>query len=714
MDTPTISHFLALLGRNSLEAGILVLLVLALQWLFRRQLTPRWRCALWLLVAGRLLLPFSLSSSTSVFNLLPRATPFELPVAGNSLPARDTSAFAPSQPISTGSHEPGETAGNAALAKERSGPALMSSAPAQAASGWSWAGCFFAIWLAGVVVLGAHVTFSSFRLWRHCAQLPPLPRAWTSGVLRECGERLKLRTLPAILESREIGSPALQGLFRPRLLLPKGFTVQFSEPEQRFVFLHELAHVKRHDLLMNWIIVLLQILHWFNPLVWFGFARWRAERELACDAMALEAAGEGRNKEYGRTILRLLDTLARPLATPGLVGILEDRRQLRQRIGMIASYVPTRGWPRLAMLLIGVLAVVGLTDPRSLTSSAADVAVTPAPSAPTAVIPQPTAPPPIPPATSMATFAETPSNTVLQSVQSDEPVISSTITTSEPVLQKDNVMNPSTITNQVARTVAVGLIALATATGPVVSHAETDSATPPPQPASDLGKQLIGAWVLVGTPDHVGKAPSSGGRIKIFTGAHFCMTQAESKHGVVLFHHGGTYSLNGNAYHETLEFAGPPTINMVGKTNGNFTLKIDGDKLTSIGLDNPWKEVWQRLKPRSSLSSPSAKELTGTWIYAGEPGSTNPPVIDRQRLKFCVDGYWCDTDSDPKTHAVVIHHGGIYSLKNGNYVETCQYANPTTMDLIGEDVKFDFKIEDNTLTLIGKNNPWKEVWQRLD
>src|SRR5439155_14936998 len=102
--------------------------------------------------------------------------------------------------------------------------------------------------------------------------------------------------------------------------------------------LHELAHLKRRDLWLNWLIALLQILHWFNPLIWFGFARWRADRELACDALALEAAGEGQNHEYGQTILRLLENFTHRAAAPGLVGILEDKRHLHRRIGMIATF----------------------------------------------------------------------------------------------------------------------------------------------------------------------------------------------------------------------------------------------------------------------------------------------------------------------------------------------------------------------------------------
>src|SRR5262245_35952802 len=71
METTQISRFLFDLGRLSLQAGILVLLVFAAQWAFGKRLAPRWRSALWLQVALRLMMPFSFSSVTSIFNLLP-------------------------------------------------------------------------------------------------------------------------------------------------------------------------------------------------------------------------------------------------------------------------------------------------------------------------------------------------------------------------------------------------------------------------------------------------------------------------------------------------------------------------------------------------------------------------------------------------------------------------------------------------------------------
>jgi hypothetical protein len=288
----------------------------------------------------------------------------------------------------------------------------------------------------------------------------------------------------------------------------------------------------------------------------------------------------------------------------------------------------------------------------------------------------------------------------------DQPTVFAT-TIPQP---KGNDLSTTTTTNQVVRAAGTGSLPLASPATPAVAPAEND-----PVPIVTLGAadQLIGAWVLVGTPDHVGKVPSAGGRIKFFTGTDWCITQSDAKTGVVLFHHGGTYSVNGDILHANLDFANSSTVEMIGQTNGNFTFKIDGDTMTSMGVDNPWKEVWKRMKTPASMASPLAKNLTGTWAYAGKPGETNA-VPDANRLKFCAGGYWCDSDIDPGTHVVTVHHGGVCSLEGDQYVETCKYANPTTMKLIGADVKFSIKIEGDTLTLNGKNNPWDEVWKRLD
>ena len=384
METLNAREFLLALGRVSAQAGMLVLIVLLLQWLLRKQLAPRWRCAMWLLVAARLVLPVSLPSAASIFNFAPewKTTDTSARQARTVIvpqtPAVPTGPQLSATELRSVAEPP--IADNRMVAEPRGEvvevsaavPSPVGSAMATTTldgrskrSQWnvSWPTILFTIWAVGVMVLLVHVLWTSIRLARTFNALKPVTDPAVLAVLAECKQRLELRRAPEIVESDKVNSPVLHGLFRARLLLPKGFVTTFSECELRFIFLHELAHVKRKDIPMNWIVTVLQLLHWFNPLVWFGFARWRADRELACDALALEAAGAEQKQEYGKTILRLLESFTPRTAAPGLVGILEDKRQLQQRIISIASFRSRRGrWGVLSLLLLVVLGVVCLTD----------------------------------------------------------------------------------------------------------------------------------------------------------------------------------------------------------------------------------------------------------------------------------------------------------------------------------------------------------------
>ena len=368
------SDFLLLLARNSAAAGVLVLIVLVVQRLCHRQLSPHWRCALWLVVAARLL-PFSFSSPVSLFNLLPAAPARDVdsnPVAELWLrPLAASSASAKTHDATTLPVVNGTAS---------AGPAEMAplTVPAQYVP-LSWPTTLLLVWLTGVGALSIHVVITTLALRRQVGRATAIRDGDVLLLLRSCSSEMGARRVPGLAESTTVSTPALFGFLRPRLLLPAGFIETLTRAELRFVFLHELAHLRRHDLPLNWLMTVLQILHWFNPLVWYGFARWRADREIACDAAAIEASGPQTNVAYGHTILRLLENLSPPRARPGLVGILENPRQLRRRLSMITNFTPARR-PHSAVTLLVLLALVGLTDAQ----------VPPLP-ATTAAPPQPTA-----------------------------------------------------------------------------------------------------------------------------------------------------------------------------------------------------------------------------------------------------------------------------------------------------------------------------------
>ena len=172
----------------------------------------------------------------------------------------------------------------------------------------------------------------------------------------------------SVIENKEVGSPTLFGFVRPRLLLPAGITKSFSLEELRHVFLHDLSHIKRHDILIGWLMTLLQVLHWFNPLVWIASHRMRVDRELACDALALSHTSQGEQQRYGETIIKLLENFGKSAWAPSLAGAIENKNQMKERIRMIAKFRKTNRGSGLVIVLFAALGLATLTDAQPETT----------------------------------------------------------------------------------------------------------------------------------------------------------------------------------------------------------------------------------------------------------------------------------------------------------------------------------------------------------
>ena len=154
-------------------------------------------------------------------------------------------------------------------------------------------------------------------------------------------------------------------------------------------------------------------------------------------------------------------------------------------------------------------------------------------------------------------------------------------------------MKKSSVTKRIIRATVIGLLALTPPTAFVVLRA-ADKPAAAAAPAQ-LSNEVIGTWVLVGAPGKVHDVPATGGRLKFLTGKYWTVTQADPKTGMTVFHHGGTYELDGDKYSEKIEYANRTTTNLIGKTF-KFTITVEGDTLTLTGDGNSMKEVWKRAK----------------------------------------------------------------------------------------------------------------------
>jgi hypothetical protein len=150
------------------------------------------------------------------------------------------------------------------------------------------------------------------------------------------------------------------------LLAPVNLGTRYSEEEIRSMFLHELAHIRRHDVLWASLGLIACALHWFNPLAWLALRRFANDREILCDDFALSIIGQSSRQQYGGTLLKLLEE--NPPSSPVSVApFFRNQTELKHRLINIMKPTPSNLWSRL-LALVAVPSIATLT----LTTSLAD------------------------------------------------------------------------------------------------------------------------------------------------------------------------------------------------------------------------------------------------------------------------------------------------------------------------------------------------------
>ncbi len=190
------------------------------------------------------------------------------------------------------------------------------------------------IWLTGVVIfslrsISGWALAQRLRSWRTSPATASVERT-----ARSLCERLGISRAVRILNTAATDVPATLGWLRPVILLPiSAFTV--LTPEQiELLIAHELAHVRRHDYLVNLVQTAVETVLFYHPAVWWVSGRIRAERENCCDDLAVAACGDV--KEY----VRALAALEGMRGSPTSLVVAADGGSLLARIQRLLKLEP--------------------------------------------------------------------------------------------------------------------------------------------------------------------------------------------------------------------------------------------------------------------------------------------------------------------------------------------------------------------------------------
>jgi bla regulator protein BlaR1 len=228
--------------------------------------------------------------------------------------------------------------------------------PVAPETGLGWPAWAAIAWIGGAALfIGWHIVSHS----RFCARLQAAARR-TVGIAQGRVE---------MIESDAAAGPLAFGVWRKYVAFPADFAERYDDMERDLALAHELGHHARGDLIANWAALVMLGLHWFNPVAWAAYRAFRADQEMACDAMVLAGRNPALRHAYGRAIVKS--------AQGGMVSAtchLHSINEIKGRLRMLTKHnKPSRAQRWGGMAGIGALTLAGLALTASGTGAAEDL-----------------------------------------------------------------------------------------------------------------------------------------------------------------------------------------------------------------------------------------------------------------------------------------------------------------------------------------------------
>lgn len=341
---------------TSLYAAVVGLFIILLKGVLKNRLNAKWHYLIWIVLILKLLIPFGPESAISIFNAVP-----QIPQAGMSeftyqIPEQDAE-FSITED-SRLDKEPGQYQVGSKQWLALAGKLLPY------------------VWITGVAVMLLWLGFTYYLLYRRLRKRSFATDERTANIFTACKSKMQINNNLGIVVQDAIAVPSLFGILQPKILLSPAAS-KLSDKDLQYVLLHEMAHYKRKDVLANYLLIVLQSIHWFNPVIWYCFKHIRQDMELAADELVLARLQNAEHRDYGRALLNVLEGFSTSNLAPRLLGMVDDKKNIERRLQMIKmtdffqsrrKLIPLLGILCL-LVLGGVLLTSGINKPDTVSGS---------------------------------------------------------------------------------------------------------------------------------------------------------------------------------------------------------------------------------------------------------------------------------------------------------------------------------------------------------
>lgn len=347
-----------------LTSSVLIVIVIAVRFIFMGKINPRLQYGLWLIVLLRLLCPIMITdSSFSVLNILEVFTQEDVEKEEASLAGDENAATALETPfVESGVgnvHEMSNQQQADALWNEQDMTRVSESgkssdvvaenavqmhkeASSQKRVDISLVGKL--IWLVGMVVIGVGIVFTNVSF---------------SVRLRRARQYKGTEGKLAVYVMDQLATPCLFGIMKPAIYVPRELYEDGQEKMLRFALVHEKNHYRHGDPIWALLRSICLVLHWYNPLVWVAVILSRRDSELACDDSTIRELGEEYRTDYGKALIAW--TVGKPEVGEFLccaTSLSSGKKSIKERITLLARKPKMLVVSAIAIALVAVMAFV--------------------------------------------------------------------------------------------------------------------------------------------------------------------------------------------------------------------------------------------------------------------------------------------------------------------------------------------------------------------
>ncbi|MEX1376163.1 MAG: DUF6034 family protein [Eubacteriales bacterium] len=322
---------------NTILSSVMILFVLLAKGVFKNKIKPAVVSVLWIMVMVRLLMPFSIESPINIWSFMPEK---ETAAAKETMPSAEYNyappiytmeseidipvAISPDSPTGIAYDELPAYTSNQPSAFQKIKTALESiDIPALSASIW----IVCAIGILGINIVNMLI-FAFFRI------KGTAPADNVLSAFKRAKDRLGIKRPVDIFISEDITVPMAYSLFSPKILLPQNMIMHMDETKMELILMHELMHIKRLDILKNYLWLAAKAIYWFNPLVWIGYRQYVSDTEICCDYHVMKRLDEDLKIHYSQSLLDAAKMInKKPVySAPYMLSFCESETKLRRRI----------------------------------------------------------------------------------------------------------------------------------------------------------------------------------------------------------------------------------------------------------------------------------------------------------------------------------------------------------------------------------------------